>query len=121
MEIQRVNLDFTVCKIVNIENVDFTREFVFLSKTDEEISLVCESDCVPSDAIVSETGWNALKISGILDFGMIGVISKISSLLAEAHISVFVISTYNTDYILLKSSDSNKGIQLLEKNGYTVR
>lgn len=121
MKMQKVNLEFTVCKIVNIENVDFTREFVFLSKTDEEISLVCESDCVPSDAIVSEAGWNALKISGMLDFGMIGVISKISSLLAEADISVFVISTYNTDYILLKSSDFNKGIHLLEKNGYTVR
>lgn len=74
----------------------------------------------PADLWLSETGWKMLKISGILDFGMIGVIAKISNLLAEANISIFVISTYNTDYILLKSLDFDEGVTLLENNGYTI-
>ena len=107
----------TVCRI---ESVD-TDEFVFLSKTDDEISLVCKSNVVPSNVITSETGWKALKICGILDFGMIGVISKISAILAEAGIGIFVVSTFNTDYIFLKEENYIKGIELLSLNGYVVK
>jgi len=120
MELLKINADFTVCKLNSVENVDFSREFIFLSKTDDEISLVCESDYLPTGAIEFESGWKALKIAGTLDFGLIGIIAKISSLLAEADISIFVISTYNTDYILLKSLDFSKSIQLLESNGYVI-
>lgn len=115
-----MHADFTICKLKNIENIDFSREFLFLSKTDDEISLVCESDYMPSNIIRSEAGWKGLKIAGELDFSLIGVIARISGLLAEADISIFVVSTYNTDYILLKASDFKKGVQLLEDNGYTV-
>ena len=120
MEIQKLEYDFTVCKIDSVERADFTRDFVFLSKTDEEISLVCESSSVPSNAIASEAGWKALKISGILDFGMVGVIAKIANILAQAGISVFVVSTYNTDYIFIKATNLDKGAQALIKNGYTI-
>ena len=120
MELQKLRHDFTVCKIESLEQVNFTREFVFLSKTDDEISLVCESDYVPPNAIASEAGWKALKISGILDFGMVGVIAKISNILAEAGISVFVVSTYNTDYILVKAESFEKSVQILARNDYIV-
>ena len=120
MELQRLEYDFTVCQINTFEHVDFTREFVFLSKTDDEISLVCESAYAPSNATASEAGWKALKISGILDFGMIGVIAKIATLLAEVDISIFVISTYNTDYILVKSENFKKSVHVLECNGYVI-
>ena len=121
MELQKLNQDFTVCKIDNIDKVDFTREFVFLSKTDDEISLVCESTSVPSTVIASEADWKALKISGILDFEMLGVISKISSILAEESISIFVVSTYNTDYILVKTVNFDKCVQTLVCNGYIIK
>ena len=121
MELQKLDQDFTVCKIDSIDKVDFTRDFVFLSKTDDEISLVCESAFVPSTVIASEAGWKALKISGILDFGMLGVISKISSLLAKEGISIFVVSTYNTDYILVKAASFDKCVQTLACNGYTIK
>jgi len=121
MELQKLEYDFTVCQTNTFEHVDFTREFVFLSKTDDEISLVCESAYAPSKAIASEAGWKALKISGILDFGMIGVIAKIATLLAEVDISIFVISTYNTDYILVKSENFEKSIHVLECNGYVIK
>ncbi len=120
IELQQIGLDFTVCKIKNISSVDFTREFVFLSKTEDELSLVCESTYVPTDAIAWEAGWKGLKIVGMLDFGMIGVIAKISNLLAAAEISIFVVSTYNTDYILLKATHIEKAIQLLEQEGYKI-
>jgi hypothetical protein len=120
MVLKKIESNFTVCKIKDISQVDFTRDFVFLSKTDDEISLVCESEYVPSNAFICEPGWKALKISGVLDFGMVGVISKISSLLAQANISVFVISTYNTDYILLKNTDFDNGVQILSNNDYSV-
>ena len=121
MELQKIELDFSVCKIKNIQQVDFTREFVFLHKTPEEISLVCESACVPPDAISVEASWKALRISGQLEFGLIGIIARISKILAEAQISIFVISTYDTDYVLLKADDFNKGIQELARNGYTIQ
>jgi len=121
MELQKIIGDFSVCKISNIDQVDFTREFVFLSKTSDEISLVCETNCVPSNIIAVEHGWKALKISGILDFGMVGVIAKISKLLAESEIAVFVISTYNTDYILLKTESFDNGVKVLMHNGYVIK
>jgi len=121
MELQTIEHDFTVCKINDISQIDFSREFVFLSKTNDEISLVCESSHIPPNVTASEPGWKALKISGILDFGMIGVIAKISSILAKDNISVFVISTYNTDYILVKSQNFDKCIKALEHNSYIIK
>jgi len=112
--------DFTVSKIESIAQVDFSQTNVFLSKTSDEISLVCESVHTPSETIASEPGWKALKVSGVLDFGMVGVIARISNVLAEAGISIFVVSTYNTDYILLKAKVLEKGIQVLSSNGYDV-
>ena len=121
MEIKKIKCDFTICRINDISNVDFTREFVFLSKTDDEISLVCESDYVPATAIASEADWKALKILGILDFGMVGVIAKISALLSEASISIFVVSTYNTDYIFVKTESIDKTLNVLAQNGYVIK
>jgi len=61
-----------------------------------------------------------LSISGVLDFGLIGIVAKISSIFAEADISIFVVSTYNTDYIFLKAENFDKGLQVLMRNGYIV-
>jgi len=104
----------------DLKQVDFTRTFVFLSKTEDEISLVCESAYAPPTAIATEAGWRALKISGILEFGMVGVIAKLANLLADAGISIFVISTYNTDYILVKAERFDESIQMLVCNGYVI-
>ena len=120
MELKILKQDFTVCKITDTTEVDFDQEFVFLSKTDEELSLVCETTCVPTNTLVTEDGWKALKITGILDFTMVGVIAQISHHLAEASISLFVISTYNTDYILLKADAYETAIHILRQHGYTI-
>jgi len=121
MELQKLDGEFTICKIDNEEHVDFSKEFVFLSKTDDEISLVCESAYVPSYAKASKIVWRGLKISGELDFELVGVIAKITNILAKADISVFVVSTYNTDYFFMNAENLDAGIKVLIDNGYYFR
>ncbi|MCL1883580.1 MAG: ACT domain-containing protein [Defluviitaleaceae bacterium] len=120
MELQKIKGSFSICKLTSMEQIDFSRELVFVAKTPDEISLVCESAYAPKENLAMEDGWSVLKISGILDFGMVGVVAKISNILADAGISIFVVSTYNTDYILLKTKSFEKGIKVLIHEGYTV-
>ena len=118
MKLIKLDLDFSICKVKDISLIDFTREFVFLSKTDDEISLVCETNPVPENATEINDNWKALKIYGVLDFSLTGIIADISNILALAGIGIFVISTFNTDYILLKKDQIEKAIVELEKRGY---
>lgn len=120
MELKKIEFDFSVCKIKEISSVDFSKEFCFLGKTDEEISLVCVTEDVPEDAIQRDDGWKAFRIQGALDFSMIGVLSKLSTILAENKIGIFAISTYNTDYILTKSKNYGKALEVLSKEGYQI-
>ena len=120
IKLQKIKGSFSVCKITNANEADFTREFVFITKTPDEISLVCESDCVPTTATAVEHGWKAFRVSGILDFGLIGILSKIAGILAKEKISIFAVSTYNTDYVLVKTENFDAGMEALIRNGYAV-
>ncbi len=95
----------------------FNETFFSLSRTDEEISLVCRSE-ITLNAQKSEGGWSCLKVQGPLDFSLTGILAKISAALAQAEISIFALSTYNTDYILLKTARLPAARQALEKAGY---
>ena len=64
--------------------------------------------------------WKAFRIQGTLDFSLIGILLKISCLMAENNIGIFAISTFNTDYVLIKSKNFSKAIELLSKTGYRV-
>ena len=112
---------FSVCKVSSVSAADFTREFVFFAKTDDELSLCCETEYAPEDCIAREPGWRALKIEGVLDFGMAGVLAQISGLLAEANISLFAVSTYNTDYIFVKGDSLDRTVAALRNGGYFIR
>jgi hypothetical protein len=92
----------------------------FLQKTPDEISLVCESRNVPAGADAASSGWKALRVVGTLDFGLVGVLAKITAALAEAGVGVFVVSTYDTDYILMKSDAFEKGVRALRMSGYKI-
>jgi len=118
MEFKILDKVFAVCKISKIQDVNFSDEYFFLSKTDDEISLVCEEISIPVDYLKCEKGWKCLKIAGILDFSMVGILANISSILANNGISIFAISTYNTDYILVKEDKLTEAIGVLEKQGY---
>ena len=89
-------------------------QFYSISKTDEELSIVCSSTVVLHSER-SETGWACLKVLGPLDFSLTGILAEISEVLAKAEISIFAISTFDTDYILLKSEKLQTAITALKK------
>lgn len=120
MNIHVIGGEMAVCRLRDLSQVDFSDEIYFIGKTDEELSLVCGIGCVPENAITKEEGWRAFRIEGMLDFALIGILSKISSILAEEKIGIFVVSTYNTDYVLTKKEDFEQALQALEKNGYRL-
>ncbi|WP_254171561.1 ACT domain-containing protein [Clostridioides difficile] len=96
-----------------------TMKFYSITRTDDELSVVCLNNNIPSD-VKSEKEWRILKILGPLDFSLVGILSKLSSLLADNKISIFAISTYDTDYILVKEKDIENACKILSCNGYEV-
>ncbi len=119
-KIKKIDGDFSVCKIKDFSTVDWNSEYFFIGKTDEENSLVCITECVPDNVIKRDDGWKAFRIQGVLDFSLIGILAEISCLLAENKISIFAVSTYNTDYILTKKEYYSKALELLDNEGYTI-
>lgn len=120
MKLKIIDRDFSVCKVKDYSEVNFESEFCFTGKTDEENSLVCMTDNIPANVTERDDGWRAFRIEGILDFSLIGILSKISSLLAENKIGIFAVSTYNTDYIFTKSENFEKAVSVLKNNGYLI-
>ncbi len=120
MELKVIDKAFSVCKVTSLQQVDLEDEYVFIGKTSEEISVVCETQKVPQKVEGVEHGWCALKIQGILDFSLIGILAPIATLLAEAEIGIFVVSTFNTDYILIKQEQLDKAKEVLTQNQYTI-
>lgn len=121
MELKILPYSLTVCKVEKITDIDTSSEFYFIGKTDEEISLVCRTEDTPSAVSAREDGWKGFRIEGILDFSLIGILSKISAILADKKIGIFAVSTYNTDYILVKEDDLERAAQALSKAGYVVK
>ena len=120
MELKKIDYNVSVCRVNDYSQTDFDSEYCFIGKTDEEKSLVCLTDNVPSNATVCDNGWKAFRIQGILDFSLIGILSRISTLLADNKIGIFAISTYNTDYILVKQENYDKALDILLKAGYKI-
>jgi len=118
MELKIIEGSFAVCKLKNPSSIDFSQNFVFTAKTDEEVSLVCDEKFVPKDTCKAEKGFSLIKLEEILDFSLIGIISEISNVLAKNNISIFVVSTYNTDYFLVKKKDIEKTKKALQEKGY---
>jgi hypothetical protein len=88
------------------------QDFFSITKTNDELSVVCSEDKVPSDVKV-EKGWRCLKVEGPLDFGLTGILSSLAQPLAAAKISIFAISTFDTDYIMIKKENLQKAIEIL--------
>lgn len=120
MEIKKINQDFSVCKVVDYSFVNLNAEYSFIGKTDEENSLVCITSDVPSNVILRDDGWKGFRIQGILDFSLVGILSKIAEILSENNIPIFAISTYNTDYIFIKRGNYQKALDILERSGYEI-
>ena len=120
MELRRLPYDLTVCRLADGAAVDLSAEFFFLSKTDEELSLVCRTEDAPGETAARDDGWKAFRIEGVLDFSLIGILSRLSGILASHGIGIFAVSTYNTDYILVKAEHFETALAALAAEGYTV-
>ena len=120
MELKALDYDMTVCKVSSVNNIDLHNDFYFIGKTDEELSIVCKTEDTPNNTIDRDNGWKAFRIQGILDFSMIGILSDISGILAENDIGIFAISTFNTDYILVKRENFEKALEVLSDSEYKI-
>ena len=94
--------------------------FVSVTRAGSELSVVLPAEHMPTDAH-AERGWRCLGILGPLEFSLVGVVAGISGALAAAGLSVFVVSTYDTDYILVRAAKLHEAISALARSGYSVR
>lgn len=120
MELTKLEYDLSVCKLADIRDIDLGRDFFFVGRTDEEISLVCKTEDIPEKTVERDDGWRGFRIRGMLDFSLIGILSKLSGILAENNIGIFAVSTYNTDYILVKKENFDRAMDVLKDAGYTI-
>ena len=120
MKLKKLPYNLTVCKLRDISAINLSAEFFFIGKTDEELSLVCRTEDTPANTTERDDGWRGFRIEGVLDFSLIGILSKISTILAEKQIGIFAVSTYNTDYILVKAENFDRAMDALSAAGYEV-
>ena len=120
MEIKKFDLNFSVCQVKDYSLTNLDSEYCFIGKTDEEKSLVCITSEVPENIIQRDDGWKAFRIQGVLDFSLVGILAKIATVLADHGISIFAVSTYNTDYILIKEENYQKALEILQTKGYKI-
>lgn len=94
--------------------------FFSLTRTSHELSVVCAQDSVPS-GVRSEAHWRCIQVEGPLDFALTGILLSIARPLAEAGVSIFALSTYDTDYVMVKNNTLGRAIEVLELAGHSVR
>jgi hypothetical protein len=95
-------------------------EFVSITRTSDELSIVCPQSVVPN-GVQCEGGWRCLRVAGTMDFSLVGVLASLVGPLAEAGVSVFALSTFDTDYLLVKEADFEKMKAVLRQAGQTIR
>ena len=120
MKLKLLDPHFTVCQVPDLGAVNWDAPFCFAARTDEECSLVCPEEHVPECTLAREDGWRAMRIEGVLDFSLVGILAKIADTLAERNVPIFAISTYNTDYVLVKQVRLTDAICTLESVGYII-
>ena len=115
MKLKKLDQEFSVCKVEDYSLVDLSAEYSFIGKTDEENSLVCATGDAPSNVVERDDRWRGFRIQGMLDFPLIGILAGIAETLAGNGISIFAISTYNTDYVLVKKESYQRALDILER------
>ena len=109
--IHKLSLDASIPKEIMKSN------YCSVSKTENELSVVC-SEVIEVQSLQSSIGWKCIKVKGPLDFNLTGILAGISDILTKGNISIFAISTFDTDYILIRSQDLSSARNKLRKAGY---
>lgn len=117
MQLEKINQQFSICKVTQIDAEILKNEFVFLSKTDHELSLICRTDFVPDDVMEVEDGWGCFRIAEDAAFEKYGMIAFLTQIIANEKTGVLVVATYDTDYLLIKSAKMEAVCDALHKNG----
>ena len=120
IKIECLPQQFSICKVTDYSGIDLDRPFVFTGRTDEEKSLVCPAELVPENAGNRDDGWRAMRICGELDLSLIGILAGICRVLAANRIGIFAISTFNTDYVLVKKENFERAAESLSEAGYRI-
>ncbi len=120
MKLKKLEHRLTVCKVNEITDINTAADFFFVGKTDEELSLVCKTEHTPPHTLARDDGWRAFRIEGVLDFSLIGILAELTTVLAEQHIGIFAVSTFNTDYILVKEDKLERALAVLAAEGHEI-
>jgi len=114
---------FAICRLdasAPIPDWAGASSFLSITRTRDELSIVCPQDDVP-EQVLSDKGWRCLRVEGPLDLSLIGVLASLTAPLAQAGIGVFAISTYDTDYVLVKAKNLERAILVLLEAGHQTR
>ena len=120
MKLQVLPGGFSVCQVQEIRPDFLKGTFHFLARTDQELSLVCPTESAPADTLRREDGWRAFRVQGPLDFSLVGVLARIAGLLAQGRVSLFALSTFDTDYLLVRREDLGRALALLAQGGFEI-
>ena len=113
---------FAICRLdqgIPIPDWALAGSFHSITRTKDELSIVCPEAVIPKGTVCNR-GWRCLKIEGILDLSLTGVLAPLATALADAGISIFSISTYDTDYIMVQELDLEEAVSVLAKMGYEI-
>jgi len=112
---------FAVCRLAVDARVPewAAGDFSSVTRTPDELSAVCREDAVP-DGVKCERGWRVFQVAGPLEFSLTGVLAAIAGPLADAGVSIFAISTFDTDYVLVKDEVLAKAVEALKGAGHRV-
>ena len=120
MTLEVLEPEFTVCKVADASAIPLSLPYCFVGKTDSELSLVCPTDHTPEDTLSREDGWRGFRVAGSMDFGLVGVLSRLTGCLAARGIALFAVSTFDTDYVLVKADKLAEAVAALQADGYAV-
>ena len=120
LSLQVLSSQFSVCQCAEMPARLPQGGFYSLTRTGDEISIVCETALAPEKATAREDGWRALKVCGPLDFALVGILAHIASALAEASVPLFALSTYDTDYVLVKDDKLADALHALQHAGCSI-
>lgn len=127
MSVQRLSLlavdgTFAICRLDPHEPVPACATSCpvwSVTRTADELSIVCAESAVPN-GVPCERGWRCLRVAGPIPFSAIGVLASLTAPLAGADVSIFAISTFDTDYLLVKAVDYERAVSVLRKAGHTA-
>ena len=112
--------NYSICRLAPEADIPpwaLAGDFFSITRTEEELSLVCSQQVVP-DGVQCEKGYRCIMVLGPLDFSLTGILASLTASLAEAGISVFAISTFHTDYLLVKADNLKRTVTKLQEAGH---